>query len=81
MIANFSDLGGMLAVEYLAPVIQETQQIQFVNKFLSVIFQQFSFNSESKIIEKTADVFAKLVRMGGELFTTKTGCSQPFVDA
>lgn len=55
----------MQAVEYLAPVIQETQQIQFVNKFLSVIFQQFSFNTENKVIQKTADVFAKLVKMGG----------------
>lgn len=61
----FSDIGGMQAVEYLAPVIQETQQIQFVNKFLSVIFQQFSFNTENKVIQKTADVFAKLVKMGG----------------
>lgn len=56
----------MFAVEYLTPMIQETQQIGFVNKFLSVIFQQFSFNTDLKIIQKAADVFGKLVKMGGE---------------
>lgn len=56
----------MLAVEYLTSVIQETQQIGFVNKFLSVIFQQFIFNTDLKIIQRAAEVFGKLVKMGGE---------------
>lgn len=59
----------MLAVEYLTSVIQETQQIGFVNKFLSVIFQQFIFNTDLKIIQRAAEVFGKLVKMGGENFS------------
>lgn len=53
-------------MECLVPVIQETQQMNFVNKFLSVIFQQFSINTETKIIKKTSEVFGKLIKIGGK---------------
>jgi len=57
--------GGLIAVDHLSAVIQETETITFVNRFLSVIFQQFTFNNEVYILKKTAEVFGKLVRMGG----------------
>lgn len=39
--------------------------LNFVNKFLSVVFQQFTINTDEKIIRKTAEVFGKLLRLGG----------------
>ena len=36
-----------------------------MNKFLSVVFQQFTHNTDERIIKKTAEVFGRLLRLGG----------------
>lgn len=45
--------------------MQESHIFSFVNKFLSVTFQQFQINNDSSIHKKAAEVFGKLLRLGG----------------
>ena len=58
-------LGGLLAIQYLATVIPEVQVIAYVNKFLSVIFRQFTMHTDGQIFRRNAEVFGKLVKLGG----------------
>ena len=39
--------------------------MSFVNKFISVVFQQFSINNDEKILRITSEVYGKLLRLGG----------------
>ena len=54
-------------MEKLPQVMPETHNFSFVNKFLSVTFQQFQLNNEASIHKKAAEVFGKLLRIGGSL--------------
>jgi len=52
-------------LEKLPQVMPETHNFSFVNKFLSVTFQQFQLNNDANIHKKAAEVFGKLLRIGG----------------
>ena len=39
--------------------------MSFVNKFISVVFQQFSQNNDEKILRLTSEVYGKLLKLGG----------------
>ena len=62
--------GGLIALEKLSQVMPETHNFSFVNKFLSVTFQQFQINNEGSIHKKAAEVFGKLLRLGGFYYLT-----------
>jgi len=58
-------LGGLIAIDNLSHVIQEADIITFLNKFLSPVFQQFTFVEDVPVLKRVAVVFGKLLRMGG----------------
>lgn len=55
-----------MALDKISSVVPESHLFSFVNKFLSVTFQQFQVNFETNIHKKTAEVFGKLLRLGGQ---------------
>eukprot|EP00831_Metopus_contortus_P084827 TRINITY_DN9725_c0_g1_i2.p1 TRINITY_DN9725_c0_g1~~TRINITY_DN9725_c0_g1_i2.p1 ORF type:complete len:966 (-),score=161.96 TRINITY_DN9725_c0_g1_i2:100-2997(-) len=56
-------LGLFLAVNRIVKAIRETQTLQFVHKFLPLIFQQLS-SSEVEIIVKAAQCVGSLIKLG-----------------
>jgi len=61
-------IGGLAAVDHLAPIIHETETFAFMNKFLSPVFQQFTIIEDVDALKRVAVVFGKLLRMGGMIF-------------
>lgn len=39
--------------------------MSFVNKFISVVFAQFSEKNDEKILKRTSSVYGKLLKLGG----------------
>ena len=39
--------------------------MSFVNKFISVVFQQLSLSTEDRILKLASEVYGKLLKMGG----------------
>ncbi|CAD8184910.1 unnamed protein product [Paramecium octaurelia] len=56
--------GGILALDQLTTTVQEAQALTFVNKFIPNVSGQFQYNDE-KFLRKSAEVFGKLLRLGG----------------
>ncbi|EGR30890.1 phosphatidylinositol 3- and 4-kinase family protein, putative [Ichthyophthirius multifiliis] len=68
-IINSSDLqekyNGLLGLDQISYVIQENQYMNFVNKFHTNVFQQFQENADQRYLKKTAEVYGRLLKLGG----------------
>ncbi len=59
-------LGCFLSINKLLKVIPEMRTVQFVHRFLPLIFQQLT-SSDNEIIEKASDSLGHLAKVGGTL--------------